>query len=59
MKYEPVKKHDKHPIVMKKGDFGPHKVKVTCQLCNEFIKWGTVQEYKTYKEIENGKTNQL
>ena len=51
MKYEPVKKHYKHPIRIEIGKFGIHKGKVMCKLCNEFVKWANPDEIKTYKEL--------
>lgn len=46
MKYEPIKKHYKHPIYMLYGKFGPHKGKIMCKLCNEFVKWANEKEIK-------------
>ena len=51
MKYEPVTKHYKHPIYIKVGNYGPHKGKVMCKLCNEFVKWASKQEINVYKEL--------
>lgn len=45
-KYEPVKKHLHHPVYIKHGKFGPHRAKIMCKLCNEFVKWATIQEIK-------------
>jgi hypothetical protein len=59
MKYEPVKKHYRHPISIEIGKFGVHNGKVMCQLCNEFVKWASKEEINTYKEIKYGKTNKL
>jgi hypothetical protein len=52
MKYEPVKQHYKHPIIIKIGKFGPHKGKMICKLCNQFVKWANDEEIQMYKEIK-------
>jgi uncharacterized protein YwgA len=51
VKYEPVKKHYKHPIYIVKGKYGPHVAKVYCKLCNEFIKWASKSELQIYEEL--------
>jgi hypothetical protein len=53
MKYEPIKKHYKHPMYIQIGNYGPHKGKMMCKLCNEFIKWATIEEINTFKEIKS------
>jgi hypothetical protein len=52
IKYDPVKKHYKHPISIEMGSFGPHKAKFVCQLCKEFVKWASKDEIRIYKEID-------
>ena len=51
MKYEPVKKHYNHPVIIEIGDFKPHKGKVICKQCKEFVKWANVDEIRIYKEM--------
>jgi len=41
------------------GNYGPHKGKMMCKLCNQFIKWANTEEINIYKEINHVKTNQL
>jgi len=50
IKYDPVKKHYKHPISIEMGS-GPHKGKVVCLLCKQFVKWASVDEINMYKEM--------
>lgn len=49
-KYEPVKKHYNHPITMQFGDYKPHKGKIICKLCNEFVKWASPEEIKIWRK---------
>lgn len=50
IKYEPVKKHYNHPITIQFGDYKPHKAKVICKLCNEFVKWANPEEIKIWRK---------
>ncbi len=34
---------------MQFGDFKPHKAKVICKLCNEFVKWASPKEIKVWR----------
>ena len=53
-KYEPVKKHYKHPISIEMGS-GPHKGKMICLSCKQFVKWASKDEIRVYQEMTSDK----
>lgn len=53
-KYEPVKDHFQHELVLKRGS-GPHKGKFVCKQCNKFVKWATREEIDEYHMLKKVK----
>jgi len=53
--YKPVLVHEKHPIELLEGKFGPHKGKIVCKLCNTFVKWASQSEIQIYRKYSQKK----
>lgn len=51
-KFEPVKEHYRHRLLLIRGPYGPHIAKFVCVDCdNTFVKWANKKEIRIYSDI--------
>jgi hypothetical protein len=55
-KHNPIIKHLFHPIKLIDGPFGPHRAKIICKKCKQFVKWATEVEVKELKYERNNRS---
>ena len=50
-KYDPLREHNYHSVVVLPLHNSPHKYEIRCVDCDKHVKWATLAEYMAYMSV--------